>query len=154
MKVDIFTHLAKHPNYLIPALILADEGNVDPLFAIYGNEKAVFEALRQARIYAGLMKTHSQADFPISTNPDGQVIKIPERLAGIILAGKTWFYTIVGSMPTAPVYGDDWLNKQTKEVKAALKTKQQALVRGPSAVEVPQLPSKQPAGPSELPSLR
>ncbi len=143
MKVNLSEHLKEHPNYLIPALVLADEGELAPLFVILKHEKAVFDILRNARAYAGHMGTYNQTDYPISVNGQGEIIKQPERLAGLILAGKDWFWSLYGDRPGSPVYGEDWLKDQAKEIIDALTGKMRSLTGSQDAVvelEVPSMP--------------
>ena len=94
MRIEIKDYLARHPNYLVIALLLADEGNRKPLLEFFDSEASSFKALKTAKLYAEHMKIYSPHDFPISLSPNGEITKLPERLAGFIFAEKNWFWSI------------------------------------------------------------
>lgn len=121
MKTNIKEQLTANPNYLIFAILLAEEDEHEPLFEIAGSELAGFRLLQNARVYRDLMKVHKPEDFPISLSPDGEIAKMPERVAGFIMAKKNWFW----SMPTNHQgfsYNDSWLSSFSSESAAKLRS--------------------------------
>ncbi len=142
MKINIKNQLKTHPNYLIIAVLLAEEGEISPLVEIAGSERAAFRLLQNARSYRGHMSVHKPEDFPISISPNGEITKMPERIAGFILAGKEWFWSMSSPFPGIS-YNEDWLKSFSSSTFSALKEHQTLIFS-----------QKEDASNSALPSLQ
>lgn len=123
MKINIKSQLTNYPNYLIIAVLLAEEGEISPLVEIAGSEREAFRLLQNARVYKNHMKLYKPEDFPISISPNGEITKMPERIAGFILAGRDWFWAMNSPFPGVS-YNEDWLKSFSASTFSALKEHQ------------------------------
>lgn len=136
MNVNIKDLLSANPNYLIAAVLLAEEGNREPLIEIAGSEGTAYRILKNAKTYAGHMLIYPPGDFPISLN-NGEIVKMPERVAGMIMAKKTWFHGMNSPFP-AQAYGEKLLNSLSLQNQKALKLKMSELLEEP-IIEAPKV---------------
>lgn len=121
-------YLRDHPCYLVAALVLAAEGSPSILIGIYGGEKAAFDALKIAKIYGQTVKIHNPANFPIYVSPEGEITKIPERLAGLIFSGIESFTILSCNRNPLQSYSDSWLETMPEDVQVKLKEKYDSLI--------------------------
>ena len=121
-------YLREHPCYLVAALILASEGNPDILKQIYGGEKAAFGALQVAQAYGQNMRVHQSSDFPIYLSPKGDITKIPERLAGLILSDTEFFTSLSCDRFPAVIYDESWLETLPEAAQLELKEKYELIL--------------------------
>jgi hypothetical protein len=128
MNTNTKEYLRDHPCYLIAAIVLASEGNPDILKQIYGNEKDAFGALQIAQVYAGNMRVHQPSDFPIYVSPQGDITKIPERLAGLIFSDTEFFTALVCDRSPTVIYDESWLATLPKPSRLKLKEKYKQLI--------------------------
>ncbi len=116
-------YLREHPCYIVAALVLASEGNPGVAIKIYGGEKAAYDALKTAKIYGQMLQVHSHSDFPVYVSPEGEITKIPERLAGLAIFGIKSFTTLSCDRFPSQSYGDAWLETLPQEIQVKLKEK-------------------------------
>lgn len=119
MNIPIKDYLRDNPCYLVAAIVLASEGDNEILEQIYGNEMAAFGALKIARVTEHHSKTHPSYDFPISLSRNNEIIKIPERLAGFVFSGKSFWGVQCDAKPQA-LYSKEWLKQFSPKDRAKL----------------------------------
>lgn len=129
MQVNIKDLLSAKPNYLIAAVLLAEEGNREPLIEIAGSEGEAYKTLKGAKVYASHMAVYPPSDFPISLN-NGEIVKMPERVAGLIFAGKTWFAGMDSPFP-ARKYGQEFLKTLSAQSQKVLLAKMGEILEEP-----------------------
>lgn len=140
-------YLRDHPCYLVAALALAAEGDSEILVKIYGGEKAAFDALQIAKTYGNTMKVHQSTDFPIYVSPAGEITKIPERLAGLILSGIENFTVLYCDRFPTQSYGDSWIWTLPKGMQEKLLAKYGELIQEKRFETQPSHPSHRPITP-------
>ena len=140
MQVNIKDLLSANPNYLIAAVLLAEDGNREPLIEIAGSEGDAYKILKNAKAYGHNVAIYPPSDFPISLN-NGEIVKMPERVAGLILAGKTWF-AAMNSPFSAKKYGQELLKTLSVQSQKSLLTKMMEILEEPKVVEPPLIPFK------------
>ena len=136
MLLETKEYLRNHPCYLIAAIVLAKEGEPAILIKITGNEKAGFDLLKTTNDYIHFSKFYSPQDFPISLSSSSlDIIKLPERLAGYLLAKKP-FFALTASLEPQKIYDEEWLKSLDKKDQEILKKKYEEIVAEPTAKEV------------------
>ncbi len=134
MKIIIKDLFSANPNYLIPAVLLAEDGNREPLIEIAGSEGEAYKILKGAKVYASHMSIYPPSDFPISLN-NGEIVKMPERVAGMLMAGKTWFAGM-DSPFAAKEYGQELLKTLSAQNQKSLLAKMMEILGEPKGVAV------------------
>lgn len=100
---------------IFPALILmAHSGERDILERVLGSEEAAYSVVSNAKKYGDMTKNYGNYDYPISISLDGQLIKQPYRIAGLIMSGQKKFFSIKCGLPPEP-QPDFKLTKKEKE---------------------------------------
>ena len=141
MLLETKEYLRNHPCYLIAAILLAKEGEPEILIKITGNEKAGFDLLKTANDYIHFASNFNPEDFPLSLNDSSlDIIKLPERLAGYLLANKK-FYALTCPKDPQKIYDEEWLKGLDKKDQEILKKKYEEIVAEPASVK--------PSSPSE-----
>ncbi len=95
--VNIREYLTKFPDQLTLALLLADSGDREPLVSACGGEAAAFSLAKTARLYGENCRTYGIQEYAIGISEKGKVIKMPYRLAGLLMVGIESFYALVSN---------------------------------------------------------
>lgn len=95
MKINVKSYLAQHPYPIVFALLMAAEGDFQILAKMTGGERQAYDALKTAKRYGQETRIFSLVDYPLAiSNSGGGIMKIPERLSGLVLSGQTEFFGI------------------------------------------------------------
>lgn len=116
--IKISDLLSKYKYYNIAMLLMAFNGNFDPLLEAYG-EKEAFLLYRRTSEYCQFMINRKSVDhYPVIVTQDLNIVNEHYTVAAIIHAGyKDISYFVYND--ATPDYGDQWIKqfKCCKEVK-------------------------------------
>ncbi len=115
---------------ILPALIyMAFTGERDLLVKIFGEENA-YSIVASARQYAAMVAPYGLHDYPISLSQDGQLIKQPHRLAGLLIGKQENFLGMVCGLTPEKPFSYKFSKEEQKELDEFFLT----LLKSPSNI--------------------
>lgn len=92
--------VAKHKIDIVAMIVLAHEGERELLEKHFGDQ--AYAIVKRAKQYGETARMFSLNDYPISISEQGELIKQPYRLAGLIIAGQKEFMAVKCSRQPEP----------------------------------------------------
>jgi len=97
--IKVLDYVRAHRDDLVLLILLAHSGEYEMLKK-YTNERDGFHLLQNAKKYGEQTKVYPPYDYPISVSETtGELIKLPYRLAGLIISGQKEMFTIRCGLP-------------------------------------------------------